>query len=171
MELPPQNLPPQVVPPQNLPIEARWCLDQRPSLCVSLEVADTAREQQLGLMQRPALPPLRGMWFPVTPSQPLRFWMHNTLAPLDMVFVRDGKVLDIAAQVPICPGLPCPSYWADADQNGRADFVDGVIEIGAGEAERLGIRAGDPVQIAPIMAAPIESAPIKAAPVGTSLTR
>ena len=91
MELPPQNLPPQVVPPQNLPIEARWCLDQRPSLCVSLEVADTAREQQLGLMQRPALPPLRGMWFPVTPSQPLRFWMHNTLAPLDMVFVRDGR--------------------------------------------------------------------------------
>ena len=166
MELPPQNL-----PPQNLPIEARWCLDRRPSLCVALEVADTAREQQLGLMQRPALPPLRGMWFPVTPSQPLRFWMHNTLAPLDMVFVRDGKVLDIAAQVPVCPGLPCPSYWADADQNGRADFVDGVIEIGAGEAERLGIRAGDSVLIAPIQAALTKAAPIETSPGDTSLTR
>ena len=153
------------LPPQNLPIEAQWCLDQRSSLCVALEVADTAREQQLGLMQRPALPPLRGMWFPVTPPQPLRFWMHNTLAPLDMVFVRDGKVLDIAAQVPVCPRLPCPSYWADADRNGRADFVDGVIEIGAGEAGRLGIRVGDSVSIAPI-----PSEPIQVAPTGTSLT-
>ena len=111
------------------------------------EVADTAREQQLGLMQRPALPPLRGMWFPVTSSQPLRFWMHNTLAPLDMVFVRDGKVLDIAAQAPACPAA-MPVVLGGC-RSGCADFVDGVIEIGAGEAERLGIRAGDQL-IAPI---------------------
>ena len=77
----------------------------------------------------------------------MRFWMHNTLAPLDMVFVRDGRVLDIAANVPVCRALPCPSYWADADGNGRADFADGVIEIGAGEAERLRIRAGHAVVI------------------------
>ncbi len=148
MEVPP--LPVQPQPPQNLPLESQWCLDRKPSLCIALEVADTAREQQLGLMQRAALPPLRGMWFPAQPAQPLRFWMHNTLAPLDMVFVRDGKVLDIASQVPVCPELPCPSYWADADQNDRADFVDGVIEIGAGEALRLGIQVGDLVRIAPI---------------------
>ena len=103
MEVPP--LPVQPQPPQNLPLESQWCLDRKPSLCIALEVADTAREQQLGLMQRAALPPLRGMWFPAQPAQPLRFWMHNTLAPLDMVFVRDGKVLDIASQVPVCPEL------------------------------------------------------------------
>ena len=135
------------LPPQILPIEARWCLEQRPSLCIELEVADQPHEQRLGLMQRPALPPLRGMWFPARPSRPMRFWMHNTLAPLDMVFVRDGRVLDIAADVPVCRALPCPSYWADADGNGRADFADGVIEIGAGEAERLRIRAGHAVVI------------------------
>tara|TARA_Y100000589_G_scaffold149455_1_gene142677 strand:- start:172 stop:612 length:441 start_codon:yes stop_codon:yes gene_type:complete len=135
------------LPPQILPIEARWCLEHPPSLCIDLEVADQPDEQRLGLMQRPALSPLRGMWFPARPARPMRFWMHNTLAPLDMVFVRDGRVLDIAANVPVCRALPCPSYWADADGNGRADFADGVIEIGAGEAERLRIRAGHAVVI------------------------
>ena len=135
------------LPPQILPIEARWCLEHPPSLCIDLEVADQPDEQRLGLMKRPALSPLRGMWFPARPARPMRFWMHNTLAPLDMVFVRDGRVLDIAANVPVCRALPCPSYWADTDGNGRADFADGVIEIGAGEAERLRIRAGHAVVI------------------------
>ena len=140
------QLPP---PPQTLPIEARWCLSHQPSRCIDLEVADQPYEQQLGLMQRPPLPPFRGMWFPVRPSRPMLFWMHNTLAPLDMVFTRDGKVLDIASDVPVCSALPCSRYWADADGNGRADVVDGVIEIGAGEALRLGIRPGDAVVIEP----------------------
>ena len=138
------------LPPQILPIEARWCLEHPPSLCIDLEVADQPDEQRLGLMKRPALSPLRGMWFPARPARPMRFWMHNTLAPLDMVFVRDGRVLDIAANVPVCRALPCPSYWADADGNGRADFADGVIEIGAGEAERLRVHAGHAVVIEPI---------------------
>jgi len=139
MELPP--------PPQILPIEARWCLQSSQRVCIDLEVAETPGEQQLGLMQRPALPSLRGMWFPASPPRPMRFWMLNTLAPLDLVFVRGGQVLDISAAVPVCRSLPCPSYWADADGNGRADFADGVIEIGAGEAARLGIKIGDPVVI------------------------
>jgi len=139
MELPP--------PPQILPVGGGWCLQWGQRLCIDLEVAETPSERQLGLMQRPALPPLRGMWFPARPPRPLRFWMLNTLAPLDLLFVRDGQVLDIVAAVPVCRSLPCPSYWADADGNGRADFADGVVEIGAGEAARLGIKVGDPVTI------------------------
>ena len=67
-----------------------------------------------------------------------------------MIFVRDGRVLDLVRVVPACDALPCRSYAADADGNGRADFVDAVIEIGAGGAERLGIAIGDPVRIAPL---------------------
>ncbi len=149
------ELPPAQSPPQQLPLEARWCVADRRDACVLLEVADEPQEQRLGLMQRPALPPLRGMWFPFRPSRPLRFWMFNTIAPLDMVFVRDGQVLAIQRDVPTCRAQPCPSYWADADGNGRADFADGVIELGAGEATRLGIKVGLPVRIesiAPVVA-------------------
>ena len=136
-----------VSPPQQLPLEAQWCV--RPDTCVLLEVADQPNEQRLGLMQRPALPPLRGMWFPFKPARPLRFWMLNTLAPLDMVFVHQDEVIAIEAEVPICPALPCKSFGPMAD-------ADSVIELGAGEAKRLGLGVGDVVvieTIQPVMSA------------------
>ena len=136
-----------VSPPQRLPLEAQWCV--RDHTCVLLEVADQPQEQRLGLMQRPALPPLRGMWFPFKPARPLRFWMLNTIAPLDMVFVHQGEVIAIEAEVPICLALPCQSFGPMAD-------ADGVIELGTGEAKRLGLGVGDAVvieTIQPVMSA------------------
>ena len=148
-------------PPQYLPIKARWCLaapagapapsgpaaipSALPSSppCLDLEVPTTERQYAWGLQRRPPLPPLHGMWFAFQPPNPARFWMHRTLAPLDMVFVRAGVVASIEAAAPPCPRLPCPSY-------GSGDLVDGVVEIGAGEAARLGIRVGTPVEIRPL---------------------
>ena len=60
-------LPPES-PPQWLPVEARWCVAQQ--RCIDLEVARSPEQQRLGSMQRPALPPLRGMWFPFATPQP-----------------------------------------------------------------------------------------------------
>lgn len=128
-------------PPQHLPITARWCVKEQ--RCIDLEVARTADQQRLGLMQRPVLPPLRGMWFPFDRTQPLRFWMFNTVAPLDMLFVRDGRVIAVEAEVPPCPSLPCRSYGPDQP-------ADGVVELGPGEAQRLGIAVGDPAAISTI---------------------
>ena len=127
--------------PQQLPITAQWCLDQH--RCIDLEVASTPMQKRIGLMQRTPLPPLRGMWFPFDQRQPLRFWMLNTLAPLDMVFIRDGRVMAIEADVPVCPALPCRGY-------GPSEPSDGVVELGAGEVRRLGIRIGDRINIVPI---------------------
>ncbi|MCP9928682.1 DUF192 domain-containing protein [Cyanobium sp. CH-040] len=130
----------QAGPPQVLPITARWCLD--PQRCIQLEVADTPRRQALGLQERPRLPPLRGMWFPYDPPAPARFWMHRTPEPLDMIFVREGRVLAIEGGARPCPRLPCPSY-------GPAEAVEGVLELAAGEAARLGIVPGTTVRIEP----------------------
>ena len=127
--------------PQQLPITAQWCLDQH--RCIDLEVASTPMQKRIGLMQRTPLPPLRGMWFPFDQRQPLRFWMLNTLAPLDMVFIRDGRVMAIEADVPACPALPCRGY-------GPSEPSDGVVELGAGEVRRLGIQVGDQINIVPI---------------------
>ncbi|MEB3322954.1 MAG: DUF192 domain-containing protein [Synechococcaceae cyanobacterium] len=125
-------------PPQYLPVSARWCLPE--GACVGLEVPKLPRQYAWGLQMRPALPPLRGMWFSFSPPAPARFWMHRTLAPLDMVFVRDGRVVAIEAAVPPCARLPCPSY-------GPVLPVDGVVELGAGRAAALGIGVGTPVRI------------------------
>jgi uncharacterized membrane protein (UPF0127 family) len=148
-------------PPQYLPIKAQWCItspagapaDPGPAAkpaavnvaaaCLALEVPRTEHQYAWGLQMRPPLLPLHGMWFAFKPPNPARFWMHRTLAPLDMVFVRAGVVANIEAAAPPCPRLPCPSY-------GSGDLVDGVIELGAGEAARLGIRVGTPVEIRPL---------------------
>ncbi|MCX5950973.1 MAG: DUF192 domain-containing protein [Cyanobacteria bacterium] len=137
-----------IQPPQYLPITPSGpavlpSAIQHPAPCLALEVPATERQYAWGLQMRPPLPPLHGMWFAFQPPNPARFWMHRTLAPLDIVFVRAGGVASIEAAAPPCPRLPCPSY-------GSGDLVDGVVEIGAGEAARLGIRVGTPVEIRPL---------------------
>ncbi len=125
-------------PPQQLPIEARWCLE--PGHCIELEVADEPHEQAKGLQLRGPLPPRRGMWFPFERPTPARFWMHRTPESLDMLFVRDGRVVAIEARTQPCMQLPCRSYGPDQP-------VDGVIELAAGQAEAKGISVGTAVRI------------------------
>jgi uncharacterized membrane protein (UPF0127 family) len=127
-------------PPQVLPLEAQWCLES--GSCILLEVARTPQQQMWGLQLRPPLKPLRGMLFPFEPAQPVKFWMHRTPEPLDMVFVRSGQVIAIEANVPPCMHLPCRSY-------GPYALVDGVIELGAGQARLLGIQEGSAAIVAP----------------------
>ncbi|WP_432785901.1 hypothetical protein [Cyanobium sp. BSA11S] len=57
---------PTEAPPQVLPLEAEWCLEGTGG-CIQLEVPRTERQFSLGLMQRPPLGPLRGMWFRFDP--------------------------------------------------------------------------------------------------------
>ena len=63
--------------------------------------------------------------------------MKNCLAPLDLVFTRDGQVVGIEAGVPPCTADPCPSYRSPGP-------VDGVIELRAGRAKELGLKPGSP---------------------------
>lgn len=131
-------------PPQFLPITAQWCLAQtRKPQCIQLEVPQGERQFALGLQKRPPLAPMRGMWFSFSPPTPARFWMHHTPAPLDMVFIREGKVIHIEAEVPPCPSLPCTTY-------GTGSPVDGVVELAAGQAAALAIVVGTPVGIRPL---------------------
>lgn len=137
-----------VGPPQYLPIEAEWCLAPLASAtggpvaprCLQLEVPRSPRQYAWGLMQRPPLAPLRGMWFRFEPAQAVSFWMHRTPSPLDMVFVEGGRVVAIEAAATPCPRLPCRSY-------GPEQKVDGVVELAAGQAAALGLTPGSPAPI------------------------
>ena len=131
-------------PPQFLPITAQWCLEgPAPARCIQLEVPRHERQYAMGLQLRPPLPHLRGMWFPYAPPTVARFWMHRTPEPLDMLFIRDGRVAALERAVPPCMNLPCRSY-------GPGTPVDGVLELAAGQAAVLGISVGTPVRITPL---------------------
>jgi uncharacterized protein len=124
---------------QALPISARAKIGEQ---AIDLEVARTTAEQGMGLMYRPELPDNRGMLFPFDPPRPVRFWMKNVPVPLDMVFLRDGEIQDIEAEVPPCTSDPCPVYGPD-----RNVEIDRVIELKAGRAAQLGLQVGDLIEI------------------------
>src|ERR1700690_2661917 len=60
---------------------------------VKLEVATTEAEIEKGLMYRTSLPEDQGMVFLFTPPRAVNFWMAHCFISLDMLFVRDGKIV------------------------------------------------------------------------------
>ena len=108
----------------------------------SIEIASTTEEIERGLMYRKSLCQTCGMLFNFPASQKLSFWMKNTLIPLDMVFVSNGVVKYIGAQIQPCPADPCPSYGPEP----KVD-IDGVIELASGRAAELRLKVGDRLKI------------------------
>ena len=110
-----------------------------PAETLELRVADTTSRREYGLMCVRELPPRSGMIFVFSDGDNYRdFWMKNTLIPLDMVFVaKSGKVNEVRANV--------PSTHVDTPDD-KIPHRDGtgtyVIELGAGEAARAGIKPG-----------------------------
>ncbi|MGF1480688.1 MAG: DUF192 domain-containing protein [Cyanophyceae cyanobacterium] len=122
---------------QMLPVSATVRLGNEQ---IELEVAQSPQQQAMGLMYREFLPPHRGMLFPFEELRLARFWMKNVRIPLDMVFLRDGEIQAIFADVPPCTTTPCPTY-------GPPMPVNQVIELPGGRAAELGLQAGDRVTI------------------------
>lgn len=124
---------------QKLPLSARFTARGQTIL---LEVARTDREQSTGLMYRTSLAANRGMLFVFSPARPASFWMKNTLIPLDMVFMSNGVVKYISANVPPCKVTDCPGYGPQSQIP-----IDNVIELRAGRAAELKIKVGDRLTI------------------------
>jgi hypothetical protein len=122
---------------QTLPISAKAIINREQ---IELEVAQTPEQQAIGLMYRTSLSDNRGMLFPFDPPQITAFWMKNTKIPLDMIFLRDGVVRAIEANVPPCQANPCPSY-------GPQMPIDAVLELRGGRAAELSLKEGDRVEI------------------------
>lgn len=122
---------------QSLPISAQA---QVSGQIIDLEVAQTPQQQAMGLMYRAALADKQGMLFPFDPPQPVSFWMRNVPVSLDMIFLRDGKVVEIAANVPPCKTAACPVY-------GPKTPINQVIELRSGRAAELGLQVGDSIPI------------------------
>ena len=112
---------------------------------IQLEVAETPQQQALGLMYRTELAPNRGMLFPFNPPRPVSFWMKNVSISLDMVFLFQGAVVAIAADVPPCTTPRCATYGPEGRQ-----LVDQVIELRGGRAAELGVQVGDMITINPL---------------------
>jgi len=102
----------------------------------SVEIADTPEESARGLMFRSEIAPDFGMLFVFDEPSVHSFYMRNTCASLDILYLKgDGRIASIVHNaVPFSErGLPSPGP------------VSGVLELAAGRTEELGIRPGDHV--------------------------
>ena len=122
---------------QMLPITAKTEISKE---IIELEVAQTPKQQALGLMFRESLPANRGMLFPFPKPQIARFWMKNVAISLDMIFLYEGEIKAIAANVPPCTADPCPVYGPDT-------LIDRVLELRGGRAKELDLKIGERLNI------------------------
>lgn len=105
-----------------------------------VEIADDPDERAQGLMFRDELGADAGMLFIFRSSEPRSFWMRNTRIPLDIVYIgADLRIVGWSLDTPPCRTRRCPSYPSGAP----ARYV---LEVNAGEMERLGVEIGDPVR-------------------------
>jgi uncharacterized membrane protein (UPF0127 family) len=105
-----------------------------------VDVADTAQEQQQGLMGVERLPADEGMAFVFARPVDSTFWMKDTLIPLSIAFVDDsGRMIGVRDMEP-CEADPCPTFGIDQP------FVL-AIEANLGWFDRAGIEVGDHAEL------------------------
>jgi len=104
----------------------------------SIEVANTPTKRELGLGERDSLPADHGMYFPFEIAQKWVFWMKGMRFPIDIVWIRDGKVVDIHRSVPPPKVLPLETY-------SPIEPADAVLELNAGVTADIGLEPGDEV--------------------------
>jgi len=121
---------------QPLPSEQLSVATARGQVRFHVEIAANDHDREQGLMYRRAMAPDHGMLFDFNPPQQVSFWMHNTVLPLDIIFIgADGHILNIAPNA-----TPFSDATIPSDGAARA-----VLEINAGRAQALGIAPGDVV--------------------------
>jgi len=103
--------------------------DRQP-ITFDVRLATTPAQQAHGLMFSPPLAARTGMLFMFAKEGPRSFWMKNTPISLDMLFfASDGQLVTIIANT--------EPFSLTARKSQKA--AQYVLEIGGGEAARLGL--------------------------------
>lgn len=103
----------------------------------SVEVARTEEEIVQGLSNRTSLGP-DGMLFVIDPPRVPSFWMKGMNFPLDIIWIRNGKIIKIDHDAPVFmqQTLNPPTYQPPS-------AVDFVLELPAGVSATYGFKVGN----------------------------
>ena len=100
-----------------------------------LYLAETSKEQAIGLAKYNHLEQNQGMLFLFSKSDFYSFWMKDMRFPIDIIFIQDNKVVDIFNKVPVSPDENLPVYTTRTKANK-------VLEINAGLAKQYNLKIG-----------------------------
>lgn len=120
------------------------------SFSIVAEVADDSRERQQGLMCREIVPPGSGMLFIFQQASSLNFWMFNTYAPLDILYLDDNRRVVNAVRMEPCPRPNGYDYdvWRGACSSAATGYgskasAQYALELPAGWLESIGLKLDD----------------------------
>jgi len=113
------------------------CIEEH---CFDVEIADESAEYIIGLMGRDVLAKKSGMLFEFYEYDIYKFWMKNTLIPLDIIWIANDTIVYISYDAQPCGRGICETIDPEVEANY-------VLEINGGLAEEYGIKAGDFVNI------------------------
>ncbi|MFN3210797.1 MAG: DUF192 domain-containing protein [Roseovarius sp.] len=99
----------------------------------TVELADDSATRAQGLMNRESMARSAGMLFAYPAPRPVRFWMRNTLIPLDMIFLDETGTVQ---------GVHHEAQPLDETLVFGGDRIQYVLEINGGMARQLGISEG-----------------------------
>lgn len=109
---------------------------------VLAEIARDPVARARGLSGRKSLPELGGMLFSFDAPDSYGIWMKDMRFPLDIVWMRDNRVVDLVENAPVPEGGVRDSHLAVFTPDVPADSV---LEVNAGFVSRYNIKIGDRV--------------------------
>lgn len=105
-------------------------------------VAKTRQQQYRGLGRRASLGEADGMLFPFGLPSRIGIVMRDMEFPIDIIWLRDGTIVDIAPSVPTEPGVSETNlrvYYPRVEANA-------VLEVPAGWVAAHGVKIGDTLE-------------------------
>ncbi|HSD98683.1 MAG TPA: DUF192 domain-containing protein [Patescibacteria group bacterium] len=105
-----------------------------------IEVAKTQTQQEIGLAKYSKIEKNFAMYFPFTYPDYYGFWMKGMRFPIDIIFIRNKRIVTIFPNV--LARWDYQNYIYKPTQP-----VDSVLEISAGLSTKYGFKTGDNVII------------------------
>jgi uncharacterized protein len=110
---------------------------QKPITTIDIEIADDDSRREIGLMGRPTMEERQGMLFIFEVPQIQSFWMHNTILPLDMLFIdANGEIKTIHKNT---------TPFSDQTYQSTAPALY-VLEVLGGFTDKYNISDGDRIE-------------------------
>lgn len=110
---------------------------------IKVSLAKTQQDREKGLGGVSALDSNSGMLFVFdNPDKPQVFWMKGMLIPIDIIWIKDGKIVKIDKNIPVpTEGVSDNSLKVYSAEQ----IVDYVLEVNAGFSDKNSFNTGDNV--------------------------
>lgn len=109
---------------------------------ISVMVAKTDKEKQVGLSGRNKIGENQGMLFIFDTPNYYSFWMKEMKFPIDIIYINGNKIITVVENAK--PPLSANDNLAIYQPSEKSDKV---LELNAGSADKLKIKTGAVVEI------------------------